>query len=342
MGRNGCGYMASALARFGAIFRMRVRLGSSAKFQIRDIKFWGRGMRGWFLGMLVGVSCVLQAGAAHADRNDISLRGLGRPQSSLLSDPAVARYRALTSELAVAMAPRILAPAETAGPAGFNFAIATSFTNIRSGASHWQGQPGFPVLEGGDRFGVPGALMTPTLHLRKGLPLSTEVALTTTFLAQSTMVMLGGEVKIAIHEGHFRWVPTMSIRIAASHLLGSRDIDMVVAEPDFIMSLPIGLGGTVVLTPFVSGGVLLTHVNSEILDDTPHRVSDSRDQQGGLFGSLYTFPTLNWVDNRIARYTVGARLRIAFVDFLYQMDMGVLSFDKTTLFSHTVQIGWAL
>src|SRR5207249_4102811 len=114
---------------------------------------------------------------------DISLRGLGRPQASSFrdvmdcpNDPAVMRYRSLSNELATAMAPRPLAPAETLGMSGFEFSLASAVTPIAYNEDYWKGQPGNPVFEGVlHQRAVPHNLWTPTAHLRKGLPLSTEI-----------------------------------------------------------------------------------------------------------------------------------------------------------------------
>jgi len=141
--------------------------------------------------------------SAWAHRNDISLRGVGRPlDASNRNDPAVLRYRYLANELAAALTPKPLGPAETLGVSGFEFSLASSHTSINGSAGYWRGQPGNPVFEGVSQgHGQPKSFWTPTLHLRKGLPMSTELGITATYLAFSEMFMLGGELKIALHEG---------------------------------------------------------------------------------------------------------------------------------------------
>ena len=77
---------------------------------------------------------------AMASPHDIQIRGLGRPQTNSLDDPAVKRFRLLTSELALALAPKPLTPAETLGVSGFEFSLGASQADISEDLNYWQGQ----------------------------------------------------------------------------------------------------------------------------------------------------------------------------------------------------------
>src|SRR5687768_5182229 len=102
-----------------------------------------------------GVAIAALPAVAGASTLDVTLRGLGRPTSDALSDPATVRYRGLVSELTLALAPPTVEPGETLGLSGFAYGFTLTGTPIHSTARFWQGQPGAPVLEGG---AVPGAL----------------------------------------------------------------------------------------------------------------------------------------------------------------------------------------
>src|SRR5438094_10266161 len=93
--------------------------------------------------------CALAVGAAtaapaRADRNDLTLeRIVGMPSGpGMFNDPTdplrQTMYKSLMSELALVMAPRPLAPADTLGYSGFQLAFETSFTQISSNADFWQ------------------------------------------------------------------------------------------------------------------------------------------------------------------------------------------------------------
>lgn len=277
----------------------------------------------------------------HANPYDISLRGLGRPERSVASDPAVVRYRRLSSELVLALAPHPGQPAETLGMSGFSFAVESPLTAINSNAAHWQGQAGNPVFEGVIRGrDVPNVLWTPTFHVRKGLPISAEIGVSGSYLAFSEMFMLGGEFKLALHESYLRWFPAVSTRLAFSRLFGSSDLDILAGEADLMMSLPFGIGGMAQLTPFLGAGLLFAHVNSQVIDETPNTVVDPNDQRGGPGGSLYTFPTLDWKDNRATRFFGGLRFIAAFVELTYELDFGLTPVDKEQILTHILKIGF--
>jgi len=302
--------------------------------------------RSWRILQLVIIAATLGlAPAARANPYDISLRGLGRPMSTSLSDPAVERYRLLSSELAISLMPKPTQPAETLGMSGFEFSITNTVTGIHSKADYWQGQPGNPVLEGvlpshGSRQ-VPGSLWTPTLHFRKGLPFSSEIGFSASYLSFSEMFMVSGEGKIALYESYLRWVPALSLRAAVGRLFGSSDLDMVTGEFDVMTSLPFGIGGMLQATPFAGYGRMYAHVNSGILDETPYTVLDSAgDQHGGPTGSLYNFPTLEWKDNYFPRVFAGLRLNIGALEVLYEIDWGIMSFADKQLVSHSLKLGF--
>lgn len=298
------------------------------------------------LGLTTLVVSVGLSATAMANPYDVSLRGLGRPaQPRSLTDPAVKRYRLLSAELAAAMMPKPAQPAETLGMSGFEFSFVNTLSGIHENAAYWQGQPGNPVIEGalpshGSRP-VPGSLWTPTLHLRKGLPLSSEIGVSAAYLAFSEMFMVAGEAKIAIYESFFRWVPALSGRVAVGRLFGSSDLDMVTGEADIMTSLPFGIGGMFQATPFAGYGRMFAHVNSTVLDETPYSVVDStNDQHGGDTGSLYTFPTLDWQDNVMPRAFVGLRLNIAMIELLYEVDWTMMSFADRQIVSHSFKLGF--
>jgi hypothetical protein len=279
---------------------------------------------------------------AFANPYDISLRGLGRPLSDSKSDPAVQRYKGLSAELALAMSPKPMAPAETLGMSGFEFSIANTLTDISENAPYWQGQAGTPVMEGVLRNRkVPNYLWTPTAQLRKGLPMSLELGIQGTYLSFSEMFMLGGELKLAIHESFFRWVPALTARVAVGRLFGSSDLDIFTAEGDVMTSLPFGVGGMAQITPYLGAGQLFAHVNSYVIDETPYAVNDPDDQKGGLDGSLYNFPTLNWQSNTYPRIFGGLRFNVAMIELLYEFNVGIIkSQGSKQIQSHTFKIGF--
>lgn len=250
----------------------------------------------------------------------MALRALGRPQSQSLGDPATLRYRALTSELLLALTPTPLVSGETVGLNGFAFTFGVRATKIHSGSPFWTGQAGNPVLEapltGG---GVPDVLWAPAVRVRKGLPLSTELGLSGTFLPHSHLVMLSGSFKVALHEDFVRWLPTLALQVSGHQLMGAQDFSATGGDLAGILSYPIAIPSGVTITPFFSYTQLYAQVTSAILDSTPFYVTNPLlDQTGGPNGSLYQFPTLHWSSNTMPRIAGGLQVQWTMVTFLYE------------------------
>ena len=298
-------------------------------------------------GLQVAVAVAVTLGCnavAFANPFDISLRGLGQPYY----DPsAQTRFRALTTELAFTMSPKPMQPAETLGMSGFEISISNGLTDITEKADYWEGQPGSPVFEApltGRQ--IPKMLWTPTLHVRKGLPMSTEFGVQATYLAFSELFSVGGEFKFALHESFISWLPAMSVRAAVSRLVGSNEVDIVTAEGDAMMSYAFGLGGMIQLTPYAGAGRLFVNVNSQVLDATPYVVVDPLDQRAGLNagggpeGSLYRFKSLSAIDNYHNRVFGGIRMNVAMIELLFEYNLGLIDFNKRRISSYGIKLGF--
>ena len=225
--------------------------------------------------------------ASLAGSYDISLRGLGRPAPGNLNDAA---YFAL-SEIGQRAGHKPggpLAPAETLGVSGFEFAFVTVHADISEEESYWRGQPGSPVLRGVADGNVSRRIFDSNLAHPKRLPMSTELGITASYLAFSEMFLLGVRPKSVFHESYYRWVPHWLYEALLEHAFGSADIKLTTIETDILASLPIGIDGIVQLTPYVGYGMVFVDVISGIIDETPYDVQPA-DQNGRSDGSLYVF-----------------------------------------------------
>ena len=173
----------------------------------------------------------------------------------------------LVQAFGLAMAPRLLAPAETLGVNGFAFAFQFGLTGVDDGASFWdrgiranEGAPASP-----DR---PGSLQTVHLDLRKGLPYSIELGAHLTHLFNSELFGLGGSVKIALNEGVEQVPVDVAIRFGASRVVGSNELDMTLGNVDLIASHRFGLR-TLSLTPYIAYTPLLVFASSGVVDSSP-------------------------------------------------------------------------
>ena len=279
---------------------------------------------------------------SYAGPYDVTLRGLGRPMPNDLQDPAYLRFKKLGNELGLAMAPRPLAPAETLGISGFEFSLVSTFADINEAADYWQGQPGSPVFLGvADGEGIPVGFWIPTLHIRKGLPLSTELGITASYLSFSEMFLLGAEAKIALHEKFTKWAPDFAARGAIGSLFGNSDMKLTTVEVDVLMSYAFGIDGVMQLTPYAGWGLVFVDVISGVIDETPYSVTDRiNDQNGQESGSLYVFERLIWNENKNQRVVLGARASFAFIEVSYELDIGMNEAAQTSLLSHSIKVGF--
>jgi hypothetical protein len=210
---------------------------------------------------------VASAGTASAGDNDLVLSRLGKVQMNGVNPIAVVgqnlEYRSLVSELGVALAPRLLAPADTNGFGGFQFSADVGYTSITDDATWWRA-----------RDGAGGMLQTVGVFARKGMwfPVpSLEIGAGMVHLMDSGLWTAQSYAKIGIHEGyHDLPVPSFAARGGVSRLVGSKEIDLTVASFDLSVSKQVGVGGTWSFEPYGGWNLLVIVPRSEVLDATPN------------------------------------------------------------------------
>jgi hypothetical protein len=251
---------------------------------------------------------------ARADKNDLTLeRIIGMPTTAGgFNDPTdpvrQTMYKSLMSELALVMAPRPLAPADTLGYSGFQLAFETSFTQITNSADYWQRG----VEQVSSSF-----LPTISVMARKGiwLPLpGFEIGAGATKLLDSNMYAVQGYAKLALHEGFHDWaLPSLAVRGAVSHLLGASEVNLTTVTIDASVSKSFGIGGTVTLDPYLGAGTLLSFVRGQVIDATPNHDAFKDGPDSTDVNSNTTFPD----PDTIVRWRMfaGFRLLYAFLAF---------------------------
>lgn len=181
--------------------------------------------------------------------------------------PNNGRFRDFVTQLGFVLAPRMASPAETLGHDGFHVGAMWSGSFVSSDQPYWQ------VTERGQRGAAPGMLSTLQLDLRKGLPMSFEIGANLMWLVESQVFAPGLEVRWAFQEG-YRYVPDFSIRAAANHLVGNRDLSLTTMAAEFMLSKNFGVGGAVNLAPYVGWALIFMHSSSRVIDPTPEDGED--------------------------------------------------------------------
>jgi hypothetical protein len=226
-------------------------------------------MRAFTVGVLAWAVALTPALAA-ADRYDFTLeRIIGPPAApGMVNDPndvvRQSQYKSLMSEMSVVIGPHYLTPADTLGYSGFQMGLETSFSQITNTADYWQKGVENPTSS---------FLPTLTVMARKGLWLPLpgfELGVGGTKLFDSSLYALQAYAKLGLHEGYHGWpIPSLAVRGAVSHLLGTSEVNLTVMSLDATLSKSFGIGGVVTLDPYIGAAALLSFVRGEVIDTTP-------------------------------------------------------------------------
>lgn len=216
---------------------------------------------------LMLVTMVFSASAL-ADPYDIQIVKLGNPTpgGANFNAAANANFRAFTREYAAALTSVNLSPPETLGHSGF--AISTELSVV----SFDQTDLSIPTERlGNDRTGIDGALLIPSVHVRKGLPWSFELGGRVAWIEKSRMAAATGELKWALNEGFF-YLPDLAVRAYVTRLFNTPQFDLTAGGLDIGLGKQFAIGGMVTLTPYVGWNpVLVAASTKNIIDFDPGR-----------------------------------------------------------------------
>lgn len=225
---------------------------------------------------ILALTALFASGEARADANDFALgrfhKGIERgpwANGECTSAECILQvnadnelFKAFARDFGLVMSPRLMAPAETLGQAGFSLGVEASLAAIDNKAEHW-------LRAAPDETESPAStLSTLQIHVQKGLPFSFELGGTLTKLTQSDTFALGAELKWAFNEG-FYYLPDIAVRGSVNRLVGNRDLDMLTGGIDVSISHPFGIGGLLAITPYAGWNLLFVSASSHVLDATP-------------------------------------------------------------------------
>ena len=182
------------------------------------------------------------------------------------------RFRSLMSELGVALAPRLLVPAQTLGSAGFRISGEVGTTTISHDKPFWNGVAG--VQPENPSSGRPGGWLTTVgLFVRKGLwvPLpAVELGAGVVHLLDSRLLSWQGYAKLALHEGYNDWpLPALAVRGSGAYVTGSDQVRLKMGAVDVILSKGFGVLKMFRLEPFGGWSFLFIKARSGPVDFTP-------------------------------------------------------------------------
>jgi hypothetical protein len=237
----------------------------------------------------------LAPGVAHADTMDPALERLVLDSSCQVTTgsgihvnpangskqctPDNAAFAKLIAQYGFAIAPTAMHSARTTGYGGFELAIEAAYTGIDSGADYWkkgtQG-PKDPVSNKfSDHNDSPSSMLQAySLKIRKGFPFGLEITGDVGYLAQTSLVFGGADVRLSLFEGFRTGIPAIFPEVAVGgsirSVAGTPEFQLTVAGFDAIISKPLPIAGSVVFTPYVGYQWIRIFGDSGLIDFTPN------------------------------------------------------------------------
>jgi hypothetical protein len=220
----------------------------------------------------------LVAVTALADPNDFHLYKLGQPGCDPTNPgdrvrcdkSANAKFRVFAREFGAALSSVNLMPPESLGHAGFYFGAELSVVDLKSGTD-------FVMPTANDWSN--GALLIPSVHVRKGLPFSFELGARTAWIEKSRMGAGTIEVKWSVNEG-FAYLPDIGVRGYGVRLFNTRDFGLTTAGLDVGVGKQFAIGGMITLTPYVGWNLVWVSASSNNVDFKPERSKEDAEKTG--------------------------------------------------------------
>ena len=189
------------------------------------------------LSLLTLVMSLSAPDARAAWPNDIDLAGMTDHDGAAVVTPLQEDYFDLLRELATAISTRPAMPAKTLGAYGFETTFCTTVAAI---STEGDGGPGPWRRAHIDEDPSP-ILTVPSLNLRKGLPLSTEVGTGIGWLAGSRQARIGAFGRVGLIEG-YRPAPDLSLRVGYTAYVGNDQLEMGVIDVGLSVGTTVPLG----------------------------------------------------------------------------------------------------
>jgi len=189
-----------------------------------------------------------------------------------------AAFKKIINQYGFAFAPLAMYPARTTGFGGFQVAVQGAFTSIDSDADYWHNGTQGPVDPNTGQRSIrnnsPDSwLQVYNLNLRKGLPFGFEVGITIGYMAHTSLMSGGADVRWSLLEG-FRTgflgvLPDLALGAGVRTVTGTPEFQMTIASGDGIVSKPFPIADSAVLTPYIGYQFIRIFGDSGLVDPTP-------------------------------------------------------------------------
>jgi hypothetical protein len=189
-----------------------------------------------------------------------------------------ASFKRLINQYGFAIAPPAMHPARTTGYGGFQVTAQGAFTSIDGSADYWQNGTRGPTDPTTGQYSVRNKspdswLQVYGVNVRKGLPLGFELGGSIAYVARTSIVSGGADVRWSLFEGFRRgalgYLPDLAIGGGVRTITGTAQFQLTVASADAVLSKPIPIADTSVLSPYVGYQFVRIFGDSNAVDLTP-------------------------------------------------------------------------
>lgn len=210
-----------------------------------------------------------------------------------VKDLTQAEFFHLAKDFTAAASYKGVAPAEALGVTGFDVSLEMSATRLEH-SGVWR-KAGFDHA----------TVYMPRVHVHKGLPFNIDVGASLTAVPDSSIKLMGAEIKYAILPGGVA-TPAVAIRAAATRLSGVSQLDLNTRSVELTVSK-----GFLMLTPYAGVGKVWGSLTPNVADLAKETPSANK-----VFAGLnFNMGLINWAaevdrtgDNQTVSVKVGFRL----------------------------------
>jgi hypothetical protein len=240
-------------------------------------------------GLPMGATCNGAGNTTSIASNPEVAVAAGKLPGDLACRPDNIAYKNMMSELGFAVAPTAFHPARTTGLGGFALTFEMSFTKINSDAfstatdgtrrQYWHDGTQGSVDPNNKQFSVvnngPDSLLQVySLKARKGLPYGFEITGALGYVANTSLWVVGADIRWAILEG-FRtgalgYFPDISVGSGVRTVAGSPNFYLTTVGIDAQVSKPFAVADSAILTPYIGYQRLIIFADSTVVDATPN------------------------------------------------------------------------
>ncbi len=190
----------------------------------------------------MALAVLLWISAAWADYpEDVSLSGMQDQdgQSVVDSDLLGLTYRQIVREIGAFSGNKPIHPAKTLGEYGWEFGVDTTVAIVTTWSA--SGSPSPWARATRDETAAPFQ-MIPALHMRKGLPFSTEVGFSGGWVSGSRQGVVSGYGRVGIIQG-YRPAPDVVLQVGYGGYIGNDELEVGVLDLGVSIGTTLAMGG---------------------------------------------------------------------------------------------------